>query len=216
MNHNNPNPPQPELLPCPFCGSHAHVRDVRIPPDSSLRAYWVECVICEVGTKYHDSIQGCAQTWNTRTVQAAGVEAPLDDDWCDDCHGYTHTKDCPSSRIASKASIVEKVVDAVYRSMSQYDDETWFLDNLKAQARVRKLLRANATAAGSGGVNDGYEMEMQIGKDWVQHKRQAERIVNRIADNDCLTCKHWGSDAVHAIAVELAAASRGKGEEKDG
>lgn len=53
-----------------------------------------------------------------------------------------------------------------------------------------------------------YAMEMAVGRDWVLHKNAAERIVARIADVDCLTCKHWQSDAVYAIAVELATEAR--------
>lgn len=65
-----------ELLPCPMCGSHAHVRDARIPEGSRLRAYWVECVICEVGTKYHDSAQGAVTVWNTRALLPVRTTPP--------------------------------------------------------------------------------------------------------------------------------------------
>lgn len=66
------------LLPCPFCGSHAHIRDARVPPNSKLRAYWVECVICEVGTKYHDAADKAAQTWNTRANSYDALVAERD------------------------------------------------------------------------------------------------------------------------------------------
>jgi len=53
-----------------------------------------------------------------------------------------------------------------------------------------------------------YATELAIGKDWLAYKEPAQRIVERIADNDCLTCQHWSADAVYAIAVELATAAR--------
>lgn len=64
----------PSLLPCPFCGSHAHVRSVYATPSSPLQMHWAECVICEVGTKYHDSKQKATATWNTRTNSDGGKE----------------------------------------------------------------------------------------------------------------------------------------------
>ena len=52
------------------------------------------------------------------------------------------------------------------------------------------------------------QSDIAIGKDWLLYKGAAERIVARISDNDCLVCKHWDSDAVYAIAVELATSAR--------
>jgi Zn ribbon nucleic-acid-binding protein len=53
-------------------------------------------------------------------------------------------------------------------------------------------------------ADNPYRLEMQIGTGWERFRPVAERIIARIADNDCLTCKHWSADAVYAIAVELA------------
>jgi hypothetical protein len=72
------------------------------------------------------------------------VEAPELDEWCDDCHGYSHRTNCPAYKADS--DLVGKVVDAVYRSMQMYEDGTWLLDNLKARTRVKTILsRADAT-----------------------------------------------------------------------
>lgn len=55
-----------------------------------------------------------------------------------------------------------------------------------------------------GGAEVDYATDIAVGQRWLEYKPAAERIVARIADNDCLTCKHWSADAVYAIAVELA------------
>lgn len=62
-------------MPCPVCTSHAHVRNSRIPPDSELPAYWVECVTCEVGTKFHATEAQAAETWNTRSEDVESLRA---------------------------------------------------------------------------------------------------------------------------------------------
>lgn len=71
----------PELLPCAHCGSHAHLRQTVV--SSSLTkdfyAHWVECVICEIGTKFHDSPETAAKTWNTRTRSPADLSAVVDE-----------------------------------------------------------------------------------------------------------------------------------------
>lgn len=77
-----PNPTDTQLQgatlePCPFCGSPAHVRETKA--HGALPIYWVECVICEIGTKYHDSPNGAAETWNARHVAVAGPRG--DEEW---------------------------------------------------------------------------------------------------------------------------------------
>lgn len=71
----------------------------------------------------------------------AEVVAMPEDDWCDDCHSYSHRSDCPSLK-RRKPSIEKQIVDAVYRSMQQYEDGTWLLDELRALARVKKVLKS--------------------------------------------------------------------------
>lgn len=66
------------LEACPFCGSHAHVRETKA--HGALPVYWVECVICEIGTKYSESPKAAAATWNTRTSAAASLAATPEDD----------------------------------------------------------------------------------------------------------------------------------------
>lgn len=81
-------------------------------------------------------------------------------EWCDDCHGYTHLPNCPSRQ---KRSLVESVVNAVYRSMRQYDDGTWFLDNLRAVARVKKLL---ATVPPATTAKGAWDQAIAIAQEW--------------------------------------------------
>lgn len=64
------------LLPCPFCGSHAHLRRTAVSSSLSadFDAHWAECVICEIGTKYHDSPEAASETWNSRTPSAIAAQ----------------------------------------------------------------------------------------------------------------------------------------------
>lgn len=52
-----------ELLPCPFCGGEARGR-------TGSRSSWVECSVCEIGTKYSAD---AASMWNKRTASTAWV-----------------------------------------------------------------------------------------------------------------------------------------------
>lgn len=61
-----------------------------------------------------------------------------EDERCDDCRGYTHLPTCPSR---SKESIERQLINAVYRSMQLYESGEWWLDNLRAEARVKAILR---------------------------------------------------------------------------
>ncbi len=85
----------------------------------------------------------------------------------------------------------------------------WSNQGCRVCASVGKVCKCVFPATEAPG---DYAMEMAVGKRWLNYKDAAERIVARIADNDCLTCKHWSSDAVYAIAVELAIATTGAGE----
>jgi len=66
-----------ELKPCPFCANAAAVRETKA--HGALPIWWIECGICEVGTKYHGSISEAATTWNTRASAWQPIEsAPKD------------------------------------------------------------------------------------------------------------------------------------------
>lgn len=56
-----------ELLPCPFCNAKAQFREDKLPAGS---AHWVECQICDAGTKYGPSQNDVARTWNARADSA--------------------------------------------------------------------------------------------------------------------------------------------------
>lgn len=63
----------PPLKPCPFDGGEAVTRRTSISSTLSpeFDAFWVECGVCEIGTKYHDSASRAAETWNRRAQSAA-------------------------------------------------------------------------------------------------------------------------------------------------
>lgn len=68
-----------KLLSCPFCGSDEIV--FRESTDEMLfNTFWVECYICEVGTKFGPGKAEAAKTWNTRVNRDDGA------DLCDICH----------------------------------------------------------------------------------------------------------------------------------
>lgn len=95
-----------ELLPCPFCASHAHVRQSCIPEGSRLVAYWIECVICEVGTKYHDNEADAITVWNTRAdlPRATAVGDDTESDELVNC------PDCVEGKITAGCAIDKPLI----------------------------------------------------------------------------------------------------------
>jgi hypothetical protein len=138
-----------ELLPCRFCpDSKGETRQTQryIHPggiETDCPLYAVICDTCGARGPEEDTPHGAEQGWNTRADLPRATADNRSDDWCDDCHAYSHLPFCPAYRTRNDPP-VDRLVDAVYRSMQQYEDGTWLLDNLRAKARVRRILESRA------------------------------------------------------------------------
>lgn len=83
---NQDNPPDSELLPCPFCGGTAAHNRTRYHPDTAAENQWgqdvffgVNCRDCGVnnrGAVGHKTPEDAAAAWNTRASAMGMIYAP--------------------------------------------------------------------------------------------------------------------------------------------
>lgn len=119
------------------------------------------------------------------------------DDWCDDCHGYTHLPNCPH-KATEKLPLEKRIVDAVYRSMQHYEDGTWLMDELRANARVKKLLRSRPTVAESLNEEDIRREASRIIREWTTADPETRRASLAIKDIVALVSRASASPTVEA------------------
>lgn len=109
----------PKLKPCRY-GRKALIEEF-YDDDDPQPLFVATCEVCPVKTYDQFSVEEAARVWNT--FVSAPI-APVVDD-----------------------KLIERVVGAVNRSKSINSDGEWWLDVLKAKARVKKLLTASASPA---------------------------------------------------------------------
>lgn len=129
--------------------------------------------------------------------------------------------------------LVTKIVDAVYRSMKQYDDQTWWLDQLQAKARVRLILRGRPSQSHRRGTVE--QLDGSVATFYppapasvpvaqpptADAQMVALEIVKSLYNINCFECSdvfcaHWQSEAASIIYDALPAAEqRGRDEQRE-
>jgi Lar family restriction alleviation protein len=113
------------LLPCPFCGAHAHLEQTRKPDSYGPGGYWtVSCIVCDATIDYHcHDQQEAVDKWNTRAIPS-----PVDplEFWADlaEVLGHDRGEVNPASLVTevSNRLVTRSPVDAEQQARETKDE----------------------------------------------------------------------------------------------
>lgn len=101
---------------------------------------------------------------------------------------------------------MKKIVDAVWRLVSRYDDGEIWLDTLKAQARVRKLLATSIQEDGEVKWRVALRMFQKTHDDLVSLRQRVEDTIlvaqTDVDAEESITAYHFKTGAIHRLLAE--------------
>jgi hypothetical protein len=164
-----------------------HVREHKA--NGALSLWWAECMMCEIGTKYHDNPEAAATTWNTRALTSEPSTAPLrstvddcgEDEWVLRAY-YESEEDADAAlNLLRRPKGVDWEAEAKHIAQMSYQSPCCEPYCNHWEDFIVKEISALASRAAEGSFEDGLKKIGQLRAGWLQKEHQALRDRNSSA-----------------------------------